>query len=75
MARCSFLYLTLAIKTRTAIKTELFADDHHRKTVDALGDPLAEIASDIDFAALAQDVDRVAPQPVSPQGGQSAVSD
>lgn len=54
---------------RTAIKTDLFADEHHRKKIDTLGDPLTEIESYIDFAALAAEVDRVAPRPVSPQGG------
>jgi hypothetical protein len=54
---------------RSAIKTDLFADDHHRKKIDSLGDPLAEIESYIDFAALAAEVDRIAPRPVSPQGG------
>jgi len=34
-----------------------------------LGDPLAEIESYIDFAALAAEVDRIAPLSVSPQGG------
>lgn len=57
------------MKKRTAIKTDLFADDHHRKKIDTLGDPLAEIESHIDFAALAAEVDRVAPRPVSLQGG------
>ena len=57
------------MKKRTAIKTDLFADEHHRKKIDTLGDPLAEIESYIDFAALAAEVDRVAPRPVSPQGG------
>lgn len=36
---------------------------------DGLGDPLAEIESYIDFAALAAEVDRVAPRPTSAQGG------
>ena len=57
------------MKQRTAIKTDLFADEHHRKKIDTLGDPLVEIESCIDFAALAAEVDRVAPRPVSPQGG------
>lgn len=57
------------MKKRTAIKTDLFADEHHRKKIDTLGDPLVEIESYIDFSALAADVDRVAPRPVSPQGG------
>ena len=57
------------MKKRTAIKTDFFADEHHRKKIDTLGDPLAQIESYIDFAALAAEVDRVAPRPVSPQGG------
>lgn len=56
------------MKSRSAIKIDLFADDHHRKKIDSLGDPLAEIESHIDFAALAAEVDRIAPRPVSAQG-------
>lgn len=57
------------MKLRSAIKTDLFADEQHRKKIDTLGDPLTEIESHIDFAALAAKIDRVAPRPVSPQGG------
>lgn len=57
------------MKPRSAIKTDLFADEHHRRKIDSLGDPLTEIESHIDFAALAAEVDRVAPRPVSTQGG------
>ena len=57
------------MKPRSAIKTDLFADEHHRKKIDALGDPLADIESHIDFASLAAEVDEVAPRPVSAQGG------
>ncbi len=57
------------MKKRSAIKTDLFAATHHREKLDKLGDPLAQIESCIDFAALAAEVDRVAPRPVSPQGG------
>ena len=57
------------MKPRSAIKTDLFAFDHHRKKIDTLGDPLAEIESYIDFVALAAEVDRIAPRPVSAQGG------
>lgn len=57
------------MKPHSAIKTDLFADEHHRKKIDALGDPLVQIESYIDFAALAAEVDRIAPRPVSPQGG------
>jgi hypothetical protein len=57
------------MKPRNAIKTGLFADEHHRQKIDALGDPLSEMDSHIDFAALAAEMDRIAPRPVSPQGG------
>jgi IS5 family transposase len=57
------------MKRRTAIKMDLFATDAHRRKIDTLGDPLVEIESCIDFAALAGEVDRVAPRPASPQGG------
>lgn len=54
---------------RSAIKTDLFAAEHHRRKIDHLGDPLTKICEHIDFAALAADVDRIAARPVSPQGG------
>ena len=57
------------MKPSSAIKTDLFADEHHRKKIDSLGDPLADIESHIDFASLAAEVDEVAPCPVSAQGG------
>lgn len=57
------------MKPRSAIKTDLFAAEAHRRKIDALGDPLAEIEACIDFSALAAEVDRVAPRPASPQGG------
>ena len=57
------------MKPRSAIKTDLFADEHHRKKIDSLGDLLVDIESHIDFAALAAEVDEVAPRPVSAQGG------
>ncbi|MCB1961094.1 MAG: IS5/IS1182 family transposase, partial [Rhodocyclaceae bacterium] len=41
------------MKPRSAIKTDLFADEHLRRKIDSLGDPLTEIESHIDFAALA----------------------
>ena len=60
------------MKPRSAIKTDLFADVYHREKIDTLGDPLAEIESYIDFVALATEVDRIAPRPVSPQGARKA---
>ncbi len=41
----------------------------NQQKVDQLGDPLVRIGSHIDFTALAAEVDRIAPRPVSPQGG------
>jgi hypothetical protein len=57
------------MKQRSAIKNDLFAADHHRQKIDRLGHPLVEIESYIDFAALAVEVDRVTPRPLSAQGG------
>lgn len=57
---------------RSAIKTDLFADQHHKQTIDRLGDPLTEIEGCIDFVALATEVDRIVPRPVSAQGGRPA---
>lgn len=47
------------MKARSAIKIDLFAEEQHRKKIEALGDPLSEIESHIDFAALAVEIDRV----------------
>lgn len=60
------------MKRRSAIKTDLFAADRHREKIDDLGDPLQRIERHIDFVALAQRVDQVAPRPVSLQGGRPA---
>ena len=54
---------------KSAIKADLFGAEAHRKKLDQLGDPLVRIGSHIDFTALASEVDRVAPRPVSLQGG------
>jgi len=42
------------MKPHSAIKLDLFADEHHRKKIDSLGDPLVEIESHIDLAACLQ---------------------
>jgi IS5 family transposase len=57
------------MKKRSAIKTDLFAEQHHREKIDPLGDPLTEIEAAIDFAAPAAEVDRSAPRPTNPRGG------
>jgi hypothetical protein len=56
-------------KKRSAIKTDLFAEQHHGEKIDSLGDPLTESEAAIDFAVLAVEVDRIAPRPTSPRGG------
>jgi IS5 family transposase len=55
--------------SRSAIKNDLFAADLRKEKIDRLGDPLLTFEAHIDFAALAAEVDRVAPRPVSLQGG------
>jgi hypothetical protein len=57
------------MKRRSAIETDLFAEQPHREKIDTLGDPLAETEAAIDFATLAAEVDRIAPRPTSPRGG------
>lgn len=57
------------MKKRSAIKTDPFADQHHKQMLDKLGDPLTEIEACIDFAALTAGVDRIAPRPEGVQGG------
>jgi hypothetical protein len=61
------------MKPRSAIKTDLFADEHQRKKIDTLGDPLIEIGSRIDFAALAAEVEQVDPPSLKSAGWASAV--
>jgi IS5 family transposase len=57
------------IAHKTAIKNDLFAGDRRAEKVDALGDPLRKIEAVVDFSALAQAVERVAPRPEQPKGG------
>ncbi len=54
---------------RSAIEHDLFAADKRRVKLDRLGDLLRALDAHIDFAALAAEVDCVAPRPVSAQGG------
>lgn len=51
------------MKSRSAAKAGLFADEHHRKKIDSLGDPLVEIESQIDFVGLEVELGRVVPRP------------
>ena len=55
--------------TRNAIKNDLFSHDQRRQKLDDLGDPLQALEAHVDFAALAAEVDRVAPREVNPKGG------
>lgn len=48
------------MKKRSAIKTDLFADQHHNHMLFKLGDPLTEIEACIDFASLAAEVNHIA---------------
>lgn len=57
------------MQKRSAIKNDLFANEHHRNKLDRMGDPLIEIEQHIDFYALAANVDHLAPRPESPRGG------
>jgi len=58
--------------TRSAIKPDLFADQHHKTKIDSLGDPLLDIEAHIDFVALAAKVDEVAPRSELVKGGRPA---
>ena len=53
------------MKPRSAIKSDLFAAESRAPKIDSLGDPLVKISQVVDFAALASEVDRVAPRIVS----------
>jgi hypothetical protein len=57
------------IARRTAIMNDLFAGERRAEKVEALGDPLQKIGAVVDFRALAQAVERVAPRPEQPKGG------
>ena len=54
---------------RSALRPDLFAGQRRESKLDRLGDPLVALDKHIDFAALAAEVDRVAPRPESAQGG------
>jgi len=53
------------MKPRSAIKSDLFAAESRALKIDSLGDPLVKTSEVVDFPALANEVDRVAPQVVS----------
>ena len=57
------------MRKRSALRPDLFAGQRRESKLDRLGDPLVALDQHIDFAALAAEVDRVAPRPDSAQGG------
>ena len=54
---------------RTAIQPDLFAAEEHRAKLERLDDPLQEMEPVIDFAALAAEVEKIAPLEDQPKGG------
>ena len=58
--------------SRSAISNDWFADQHHRETIDKLGDPLQRLEQWIDFKALALQVDQAVPRPDASRGGRPA---
>ncbi len=57
------------IARRTAVKNDLLADEGYVQKVAAMGDPLQKIEAVVDFSALAQAVERIAPRPEQSKGG------
>ena len=54
---------------RSAVKLELFADQHQREKLDQIGDPLLNIAELLDFKALTARVDKAVPRGDRSKGG------
>lgn len=54
---------------KTAVKTSLFAAQEREEKLDRKGDLLCELEKHVDFKALADEIDRVAPRKASKQGG------
>ncbi|WP_312283820.1 IS5 family transposase [Candidatus Igneacidithiobacillus taiwanensis] len=54
---------------RTAVKNDLLADEGYIQKVEAMGDPLQKIEAVVDFSALAEAVERIAPRPEQSKGG------
>ncbi len=61
------------IARRTAIKNHLLAGEVQAQKLEKLGDPLQKIAQIVDFRALAEKLDRVAPRPVQEKGDRSPI--
>ncbi len=57
------------IARRTAIKDDLLAGERHAEKAASIGDPLQKTGAIVDFRALAEEVERMAPRPEQPRGG------
>ncbi len=57
------------IARRTTIQNDFLAGERHAEKATAIGDPLQRIGAIVDFAALAQKVERIAPRTEQPKGG------
>ena len=57
------------IARRTVVTNDLLADDGYVQKVDTIGDPLQKIEAVVDFSALAQAVEKIAPRLEQPKGG------
>ena len=54
---------------KSAIKTSLFAAEEREQKLDRKGDLLSTLGKHVSFAALAAEIDRIAPRPSDKQGG------
>ncbi len=57
------------IARRTAVQHDLFAADRRAKKADAFANPLEKMEQVVDFRALSEAVERVAPRPEQSKGG------
>ena len=60
---------------KSAIKTSLFAAEEREQKLDRKGDLLLTLEKHVKFAALAAEIDRIAPRPSDKQGGPVAIPD
>lgn len=56
------------MKKASAVKTCLFAAEEREQKLDRKGDLLSVLEKHVSFAALATEIDRIAPRPDSKQG-------
>ena len=57
------------IARRTAVTNDLLAEQERAVKVDGFADPLQKIDAVVDFSALAEAVEKIAPRPAQPKGG------